>query len=188
MRIITGTLKGRRFSIPKGLDVRPTTDRTKESIFNKIEAYKFIEGTKVLDLFGGSGNLGFEAISRGAGYVTSVEMDPANVRHIEHTASDFGVEDRIRTVVADVKNYLQTPHPEYDIIFCDPPYNYEWMQEMIQVIIEDNWLTEDGWFILEHDKYHKYTDHPHCFFSKAYGRTTVSIFVKHPVDSKEKNR
>ena len=66
MRIITGSLKGRRFEIPKGLNVRPTTDRTKESMFNKIEAYKFIEGTRVLDLFAGSGNLGFEAISRGA--------------------------------------------------------------------------------------------------------------------------
>ena len=65
MRIITGTLKGRRITIPKGLDVRPTTDRTKESIFNKIEVYKYLDGATVLDLFGGSGNLGFEAISRG---------------------------------------------------------------------------------------------------------------------------
>jgi 16S rRNA (guanine(966)-N(2))-methyltransferase RsmD len=186
MRIITGTLKGRRFSIPKGLDVRPTTDRTKESMFNKIEAFKYIEGSNILDLFGGSGNLSFEAISRGASHVTCVEMDPANVKHIERTAAEFEVENRIRTVVSDVRNFLELPHNGYDIIFCDPPYNYEWMEQMIAVILENNWLNEDGWFMLEHDKYHNYKKHPHCFFSKAYGRTTVSIFLKHPVDSPKK--
>lgn len=83
MRIITGKLKGRRITIPKGLDVRPTTDRTKESIFNKIEVYKYLDGATVLDLFGGSGNLGFEAISRGVKNVTFVEIDPKNVALIE---------------------------------------------------------------------------------------------------------
>ena len=63
MRIITGKLKGRHFTIPKGLDVRPTTDRTKESIFNLIEARVFMEGTIILDLFAGSGSLSYEAIS-----------------------------------------------------------------------------------------------------------------------------
>ncbi|MBO6522629.1 MAG: 16S rRNA (guanine(966)-N(2))-methyltransferase RsmD [Balneolaceae bacterium] len=184
MRIITGKLKGRRFDIPKGLDVRPTTDRTKESIFNKIEVYKYIEGSVILDLFGGSGNLGFEAISRGAKSVTYVELDPKNVQHIEKTAEGFGIENQIRTTVADVRQYLDGMSIPYDFIFCDPPYNYEWMEEMITTLLEDNWLKEDGWFILEHDKYHNYKDHPHCFFSKAYGRTTVSIFEKHPVDSK----
>lgn len=184
MRIITGKLKGRRFNIPKGLDVRPTTDRTKESIFNKILAYKYIENSVILDLFGGSGNLGFEAISRGAKSVTFVEIDPDNVKLIEKTAKDFEIEDQIRTVVSDVQRYLNGMPIPYDFIFCDPPYDYEWMGEMIAQILENNWLKEDGWFILEHDKYHNYDDHPHCFFSKAYGRTTVSIFEKQPVDSK----
>lgn len=182
MRIITGKLKGRRINIPKGLDVRPTTDRTKESIFNKIEVYKFIEGSTVLDLFGGSGNLGFEAISRGAKSVTYVELDPKNVRHIEKTAEGFGVEGQVRTNVADVQSYLAGMAIPYDFIFCDPPYNYEWMDEMIALILENNWLNEEGWFILEHDKYHNYDDHPNCFFSKAYGRTTVSIFEKNRIE------
>lgn len=184
MRIITGKLKGRRFDIPKGMDVRPTTDRTKESIFNKIEAYKYIEGSIILDLFGGSGNLGFEAISRGAKSVTFVEMNSKNVTLIEKTAESFGIESQIRTNIADVQRYLNGMTVPYDFIFCDPPYDYAWMEEMIAQILENNWLQEDGWFILEHDKYHNYKEHPHCFFSKAYGRTTVSIFEKHPVDSK----
>jgi 16S rRNA G966 N2-methylase RsmD len=83
-----------------------------------------------------------------------------------------------------VQRFLENRIQSYDFIFCDPPYNYEWMEEMIDQILENDWLNEDGWFILEHDKYHNYEKHPHHFFSKAYGRTTVSIFEKHPVDSK----
>lgn len=183
MRIITGKLKGRQIKIPKGLDVRPTTDRTKESIFNKIEVYKYLEGSVILDLFGGSGNLGFEAISRGAKSVTFVDLNPRNISLIEKNAADFGVEGQVRTNTADVQRFLSGMAIPYDFIFCDPPYDYEWMDEMIAQILENNWLKEDGWFILEHDKYHNYKEHPHCFFSKAYGRTTVSIFEKHPVDS-----
>lgn len=185
MRIITGKLKGRRFSIPKGLDVRPTTDRTKESIFNKIIAYKYIENSIILDLFGGSGNLGFEAISRGAKQVTFVERNPDNIKLIEKVAESFEIGKQIRTIVSDVQRFLENKIQSYDFIFCDPPYNYEWMEEMIAQILENDWLNEDGWFILEHDKYHNYDGHPHCFFSKAYGRTTVSIFEKDPVDSKK---
>jgi len=121
MRIITGKLKGRRITIPKGLDVRPTTDRTKESIFNKIEVYKYIEGATVLDLFGGSGNLGFEAISRGAKSVTFVDLNPKNIGLIEKTATEFGVETQARTVVSDVQRFLNGMPIPYDFIFCDPP-------------------------------------------------------------------
>ncbi|MEO1023030.1 MAG: 16S rRNA (guanine(966)-N(2))-methyltransferase RsmD [Bacteroidota bacterium] len=184
MRIITGTLKGRRIQIPKGLDVRPTTDRVKESLFNKIEAYKYLEGATILDLFGGSGNLGFEALSRGAKQVTFVERDPKNIDHIEHVAGQFEVLQQVRLVGMDVKQYLESNAVPYDFIFCDPPYSYEWMDEMIDTILTGNWLKEEGWLLLEHDKYHNYKEHAHQWFSKAYGRTTVTIFEKHPVDSK----
>jgi len=117
MRIITGKLKGRRFSIPKGLDVRPTTDRTKESIFNKIVAYKYLENSVILDLFGGSGNLGFEAISRGAKQVTFVDIKPENIKLIEKVAADFEIEKNIRTVVSDVQQFLENRTMSYDFIF-----------------------------------------------------------------------
>ncbi|MBO6584607.1 MAG: 16S rRNA (guanine(966)-N(2))-methyltransferase RsmD [Gracilimonas sp.] len=183
MRIITGKLKGRNFNIPKGLDVRPTTDRTKESIFNLIEARVFMEGTQILDLFAGSGNLGFEAISRGARHVTSVELDPQNVKQIEKTAAEFGIDDQMRIVCSDAQRFLNGMAIPYHFIFCDPPYDYPFMDELIDQVFEENWLTDEGWFILEHDKYKDFTDHPKCTFSKAYGRTIVSIFQKHPVDS-----
>ena len=183
MRIITGSLKGRRFEIPKGLNVRPTTDRTKESMFNKIEAYKFIEGTRVLDLFAGSGNLGFEAISRGAREVLAVDLDAGNLKLIDKISRTWEIDHQIRTVVIDVQQFLESPAQAFDFIFCDPPYHYEWMDQMIEQILTNGWLSSSGWFLLEHDKYHDYTDHTHCFFSKAYGRTTVSIFQAQAVDS-----
>lgn len=184
MRIITGKLKGRNFSIPKGLDVRPTTDRTKESIFNLIEARVYLEGTLILDLFAGSGNLGFEAISRGTKHVTAVEHDPDNVKIIEKNAVKFEIKDQMSVVCADVLQYLNGMAVPHHFIFCDPPYDYPLMDELIELVLTKNWLTEEGWLMLEHDKYKDFTDHPNCTFSKAYGRTIVSIFQKNPKDSK----
>ncbi|MEX0609453.1 MAG: 16S rRNA (guanine(966)-N(2))-methyltransferase RsmD [Balneolaceae bacterium] len=185
MRIITGKLKGRRIHIPKGLDVRPTTDRTKESIFNVIDARVYLDGAMILDLFAGSGNLGFEAISRGAKRVTAVEKDPKNAKLIEKTAEEFEVQKQVRVFNADVKQFLDGMPIPHHFIFCDPPYEYAFMHEMIDTVITQNWLTEEGWFILEHDKKHRFEEHPYCFFSKSYGRTIVSIFQKHPVDSQK---
>ncbi|MEX0721622.1 MAG: 16S rRNA (guanine(966)-N(2))-methyltransferase RsmD [Balneolaceae bacterium] len=182
MRIITGKLKGRRIHIPKGLEVRPTTDRTKESIFNIIDARVYLDGAMILDLFAGSGSLGFEAISRGAKKVTAVESDPKNAKNIQKTAEQFDVEDQIRVVTTDVLQYMNGMPLPHHFIFCDPPYEYAFVNEIIEAILTQNWLSEEGWFIFEHDKKHRFKEHPHCFFSKSYGRTMVSIFQKHPVD------
>ena len=183
MRIITGKLKGRQFNIPKGLDVRPTTDRTKESIFNLIEARVFMEGTIILDLFAGSGSLGYEAISRGAKHVTAVELDPQNAKHIEKIARDLGIDDQMRVVCSDVQRFLDGMATPHHFIFCDPPYDYPFMEEIIEQVLSEGWLTEEGWFFLEHDKYKDFSDHPNCTFTKAYGRTIVSIFQKNPEES-----
>lgn len=180
MRIITGKLKGRRFHIPKGLEVRPTTDRIKENIFNKIEAYKFIEGSRVLDLFAGSGSLGFEAVSRGAASVLAVDLDPANTELIRKTAEKFGVQNQITAFTADALTFTGGKGQAFDFIFCDPPYFYENTDRIVKQILENGWLADDGWFVLEHDKYQNYKEHPRCFFSKAYGRSTVSIFGEEP--------
>ncbi len=177
MRIITGSLKGRRIHIPNTLDVRPTSDRTKEGLFSAIESRIYIQETRVLDLFAGSGNLGFEAISRGASNVLFVDNDRRNIRLIEKTADQFRVASQIRTVTSAVEDFLQGPAMPYDLIFSDPPYDYPLMQEMVDVILAKGWLQENGLFILEHDKRHDFSGHDRCMFSKAYGRTTVSIFM-----------
>lgn len=177
MRIITGTLKGRQISIPKTLNVRPTAARTKEGLFSTLDARKYIRGANVLDLFAGSGNLGIEAISRGATKVLFVDNDRRNITHIENVAREFEIEDQIRTATSPVEKFLEGMPLPYDIVFSDPPYDFPLMEEMISTIVNEGWLAKGGWLILEHDKRHDFTDHPHCASYKEYGRTHVSIFT-----------
>lgn len=177
MRIITGTLKGRQIHIPKTLNVRPTADRTKEGLFSILDARRYIRDTNVLDLFAGSGSLGIEAISRGAKKVLFVDNDRRNTRHIENLAEDFNISQQVRTVTAPVEKFLEGMPLPYDIIFSDPPYDFPLMEEMIDMIVLDGWLADDGWLILEHDKRYNFTDHKHCAYYKEYGRTHVSIFT-----------
>lgn len=176
MRIITGTLKGRVLTIPKGLKVRPTADRTKESMFSILETHMGLRNQTVLDLFAGSGNLGFEAISRGAAKVVAVENNRSNVALIEKTAKKFDVTDYISIRNADVSSFINSPAVPYDIVFADPPYDYPDIEEMTDQIIQLGWLKKSGWLLLEHDKYHDFSHHEHCVMSRAYGRTIVSIF------------
>lgn len=178
MRIITGLLKGRNIHLPNTLNVRPTTARTKEGLFSILDARKFIRNTRVLDLFAGSGNLGIEAISRGAEKVLFVDQDSRNTNHIEKVSREFDIDDQVRTVPTTVQKFLGGIPLPYDIIFCDPPYEYPRMHELIETITQDGWLAEQGWLILEHNKKHDFTDHPHCAYYKEYGRTHVSIFLK----------
>lgn len=177
MRIITGLLKGRKIHIPNTLNVRPTSDRTKEGLFSILEARKYIRNANVLDLFAGSGNLGIEAISRGARQVLFVDNDRRNIKHIEELSGQFEIASQVRTATSRVDDFLNGSPLPYDIIFSDPPYDYPLMEKMITTIVNDGWLNENGWLILEHDKRHDFRDHPHCACNREYGRTIVSIFL-----------
>lgn len=177
MRIITGSLKGRPIPVPGTNLLRPTSDRTKEGMFSVISARRYFDNTKVLDLFAGSGNLGFEAISRGATHCTFVDNEPRHIKHIESIAAKFDILSALKTYVMDIESFLQGSYGSFDFIFADPPYDYHDMSGMVEVILNNNWLKENGWFILEHDKRHNFRPHKHCVFSKPYGRTIVSIFT-----------
>lgn len=182
MRIITGKLKGRTIPVPKTDELRPTSDRTKEGIFSVINARKYLDNSAVLDLFAGSGNLGFEAISRGAEKCLFVDNMPEHIAHIEKLAEKFGVKNQVQTRMLPVDTFLEKQHTRFDFIFADPPYDYYNMSDIIDIIMDQNWLKEDGWFILEHDKRHNFSEHSKCVFSKPYGRTIVSIFKESNVD------
>lgn len=175
MRIITGTLKGRRLAVPESGVIRPTSDFTKGGIFNIIDARKGIEGARIVDLFSGTGNLGFEAISRGAASVISVEMDRHAAKAIERTSESFGVADKITVVCSMVDGFLSRSPARFDIVFADPPYDYADMPGLVERVLEA-WLEDDGWLILEHDVRHTFTSHPKNVFAKPYGKTIVSIF------------
>jgi 16S rRNA (guanine(966)-N(2))-methyltransferase RsmD len=177
MRIITGTLKGRRLKSPTTDETRPTSDRTKEGMFNVIDARRYFDDLEVLDLFGGSGNLGFEAISRGAAHVTFVDASRASVKIIEENAEHLGVTNQVRVICSQVDSFLSRFARPFDLVFADPPYDYPEIDKLIEVVMTGGWLAEGGWLLLEHDKRHNFTDHPNCVFSKPYGRTIVTIFV-----------
>lgn len=182
MRIITGKLKGRKIPTPKTDKLRPTSDRTKEGLFSVIQARTWLENTRTLDLFAGSGNLGFEAISRGAATCLFVDQEKEHLNYIDKLAGTFGISSQVQTIRASVEKHLEKNGGAYDFIFADPPYDYHLMEEMIEIVLENSWLSSNGWFILEHDKRHDFSSHQNCVFSKAYGRTIVSIFTHDSAD------
>ncbi|MGF1670485.1 MAG: 16S rRNA (guanine(966)-N(2))-methyltransferase RsmD [Balneolaceae bacterium] len=182
MRIITGTLKGRKIPVPDTGLLRPTSDRTKEGIFSALASRIFFENRTVLDLFAGSGNLGFEAISRGASSVIFVDSETDHLKHIEKLALSFGVEKQIQPVISTVEDYLDKTGKSFDIIFADPPYDYYAIKDLPDIILKNGWLQNDGLLVLEHDKRVQFSEHKKCIYSKAYGRTIVSIFQADTVD------
>jgi 16S rRNA (guanine966-N2)-methyltransferase len=177
MRIITGKLKGRKLTVPDNVELRPTSDRAKEGMFNVIQARRYLDGCTVLDLFAGTGNLGFEAISRGAASVLMVDISPIAIKQIERTAEKFGVKSQVMTRISSVDDFIKKPVGSFDIIFCDPPYDHPLIPDSVEIILNEGWLKPDGWYILEHDVRHLFHEHPKCVFTKPYGRTIVSVFM-----------
>ena len=120
MRIITGKYGGRRLVSFKANHIRPTTDRVKEAIFSKIQFD--VEGAKVLDLFSGTGNLAFEALSRGAESVYAVELHPQSIRILKENKKMLGVQEELQVEKNDVLRYLKRENEPFDIIFIDHPF------------------------------------------------------------------
>lgn len=176
MRIISGKYKGRRISPPKNLPVRPTTDMSKESLFNILNNRLDFEGLKVLDLFAGTGNISYEFGSRGAASMTAVDGDFGCIKFIKQTAAEFDF--NISAVKSDVKKFLQGSKAAYDIIFADPPYNMEQklFEEIVHLVFDNNVLADGGLMIIEHSK-HTPLDHlPNFSFDKKYGGSVFSFF------------
>ena len=119
--IAGGTLRSRRVSAPSGRAVRPTPARVKEALFSILSSQ--LEDARVLDLFAGSGALGFEAISRGAAHVTFVEAHRPTALAITATAREFGVSERCEVIAAPAERVATRLRERYDLIFADPPYD-----------------------------------------------------------------
>ncbi len=132
MRIIAGKYGGRRLSTFKADHIRPTTDRVKESLFNKLQGG--LEGARVLDLFAGTGNLSFEALSRGATSVDSVEMSKASVAIINKNKKILGVGNELTIHLQDVLKFLKNGHQKYDVIFIDPPFTKKMAHSVLEAL------------------------------------------------------
>jgi 16S rRNA (guanine966-N2)-methyltransferase len=183
MRIIAGRFRGRVLNSPEGHLTRPSTARTRESLFGLVDSRIFLEDAEVLDLFCGTGALGFEALSRGAAFVTFVENDPDVLDVARSNAEMLEVEDQCFFLQSDAVAYLERySGPPFDLIMADPPYELEAMERMPDLAIPH--LKNDGVFTLEHDSRIFFDEHPHLMTSRPYGRTIVSLF-RPPLEPEE---
>ncbi|MBR6514515.1 MAG: 16S rRNA (guanine(966)-N(2))-methyltransferase RsmD [Clostridia bacterium] len=147
MRIITGTARGTKLQTLEGEATRPTSERTKESVFSMLQFD--IEGRRVLDLFGGSGQMGLEALSRGAASATIVDQSADAVKIIKANAQKTKLFDRCVILTKDYKAYLKGTKEKFDIIFLDPPYDTNMLSEAMRIILEQNMLNYQGTVVLE---------------------------------------
>ncbi len=147
MRVITGTARGRKLKTLEGLDTRPTTDRIKESIFNIIQFE--IPGRKILDLFGGSGQMAIEALSRGAESAVIVDASTAATKIIAENVKTCGFEKQTNVITGDFSNFLSTTKEKFDVIFLDPPYRENFLVRAINKICDIDILTDSGIIVCE---------------------------------------
>ncbi len=149
IRIIAGEWRSRKLRFPAGEGLRPTPDRVRETLFNWLR--DDVEGARCLDLFAGSGALGFEAASRGAGWVVQVESDErvsAALRQNCERLSSAQVQVRRE----NVRHYLSGPSEPFDIVFLDPPFRRGWLLSICGLLERRGWLAERAHIYLEAER------------------------------------
>ena len=147
MRVITGKARGIQLKTPEGLLTRPTADRVKEALFSIINFD--IPGAKVLDLFGGTGQLGIEALSRGAESAVFVDAREESCRLIRENLKRTKLEKDAKVIRSDYMDYLSRCREQYNIIFLDPPYAEVFLENAIKRITEIDILQSDGIIVAE---------------------------------------
>lgn len=177
MRIISGKFKGRRFNPPlKKCNTRPTMDMAKEALFNIIYNSFEFEDSKVLDLFGGTGSISLEFISRGCNDVTYIDNFYLCNNFIKSVKDTLKLSDELRIIKNDTLKFLSTTNDKFDIIFADPPYNYNFSKRIIDTIFERELLNENGLLIYEHDKRLDFSIFKNYSETKIYGTNRFSFF------------
>src|SRR5699024_5144382 len=144
-RIIAGQFGGRALAAPRGADTRPTTDRVREAIFSRVESLLDLAGARVLDLYAGSGALGLEAVSRGAGFVVLVERDRRTAQVLAANVASLGVRERARVVSERVDRVLERGPEDgpFDLVLLDPPYPLaeQELRHSLGLLVSAGWLT-----------------------------------------------
>ena len=176
MRIIAGTLKGRRLNPPANLPVRPTTDMARESLFNILNNYVDYEECSVMDLFSGTGAVAIEFVSRGAKEVTAIDINNACTEYIKSEAKRLDLSN-LHVVRADVFDLLKRANRKFDIVFADPPYSLDGLSTLPDLVFEREVLSEDGIFILEHPREYSFEEHPRFWQHRNYGKVNFSFFA-----------
>ncbi|MBT8482303.1 MAG: methyltransferase [Myxococcales bacterium] len=187
MRIVGGRLSGRRFGAPGGRGTRPTSDRAREALGSALESRGAFDGGHVLDLFAGTGALGFEALSRGASDAVLVDSDPQAVRQIKRSAEELGLAEEVRAVRLDllgdpasVVRKLPLTTPAFSLVFADAPYSeIGAIPGILCALAAAERLAPEAWVAIEHPANHKWS-WPNGLAPDAdyrYGRTGISLGV-----------
>jgi len=178
MRIIGGKAKGKGIEPPKGYKARPTTDFAKEGLFNILDNEYEFDSLVVLDLFAGTGSIGFEFASRGAAHVDSVEMNPDNAAFVRRAAASLGLDDIVTVVHHNVFDFIPICTRKYDIVFADPPYALEGLDTLPGKVLASPILHPGGYFILEHPADYCFKDVSGFVKERRYGNVHFSFFEK----------
>lgn len=175
MRIITGQYKGRHFQIPPSFSARPTTDFAKENLFNVLRAYLDFEETRALDLFGGTGSISLELLSRGCPTVVTVEQDRKHYAFIRQCMQSLGT-TAARPLCGDALRFIGRCHEKFNFIFADPPYALPELPELPERVLGSNLLAPGALFVLEHGKTQDFSAHPAFLEHRTYGSVNFSFF------------
>lgn len=151
LRVVAGVAKGRRLKLVPGESTRPIMDKAKESLFNIIG--QGIRGASFLDLFGGTGGVGIEALSRGAERVLFIDSNTQAIKTIKENLQTVGMVEQAQVLRGDALAYLKaTPHTSFDFIFIAPPQYHElWLESLKLIEAQPAWLNPDGWAIVQID-------------------------------------
>lgn len=183
MRVITGIARGRKLIAPEGLDVRPTADKVKEGIFSAVQFQ--LEDALVLDLFAGSGQMGIEALSRGAKRAVFVDSSAKSLKCVAENLNNTGLRDQAEVISRDSYDYIRSTAKTFDIIILDPPYRAGHIQKLLP--LAEKKLSENGCIICEYEKEAGEPQAPEGTVLRKiyqYGKINVAIFVR-PSDEEE---
>ncbi|MCG6400991.1 16S rRNA (guanine(966)-N(2))-methyltransferase RsmD [Vibrio fluvialis] len=178
VRIISGLWRGRKLPVHDAEGLRPTTDRVKETLFNWLA--QDIPHAKCLDLFAGSGGLGFESASRQAEKVTMLEMNPQAFAQLKTNIAALKASN-IEAVNTDTLAYLKQPGQAYDVVFIDPPFRQGLLQETVQLLEQNGWLAANAMIYIESEKELPLTELPEnwqLYREKLAGQVCYRLFER----------
>lgn len=176
MRVIAGSFKGRKLQTLEGMDVRPTTDKVKEAIFSAVQ-FDLYEAS-VLDLFSGSGQMGIEALSRGAQQAVFVDISSRSLNCTRNNIASLGLESRAMCYLSDGRDFLKTNRKSYHIAFLDPPYGKGIIEDVLPLL--EKRVVSGGKVICEHERELTLPDNIGSFTVKKrynYGKISVTIYI-----------
>lgn len=178
MRIIAGKFKGRTVKFPKSKLVRPTTDKTKESLFNYLVHSIDFDGIKVCDIYAGSGSLGLESLSRGASEVHFVEKDYHVSKMLEENIASLDAKNECKIFRMEAVKFSKlSKHFSYDLILADPPFFKFDIYNAVKNLLESNYLTKDGLIIVERSVQTKKEDEE-AFGTEAFKKIGDSLIYQ----------